>query len=331
MLTKRVTTDLEACRRLWDSFVPIGNLSDLWDFRFPFHKHYQHRLNFLTFEARQEVIALLPLVHLPDKDIYVFFPGETWNGKTWLERTFVYCRRPEAMADLLSECPERTYLRYIDWDDAPSVSEMEIDEIGYLLRPQDFAYDLEAYYKRFTWKKLKAIRKEIVSLLAPGGSWHINRLPDFDLLVNMNLHRFGDSSYFHDSRFTESFRDVMHMLDQRGWLRMVSLEIGGETVAVDLGGLFKNTYVVFLGGTHPGFPGVAKVMNMQHIEFACQHRVSKVDFLCGDFYWKKLWHLDPQALYKYVSPALKSESRSLQDRQELELVMPLAEMGASGF
>jgi hypothetical protein len=89
--------------------------------------------------------------------------------------------------------------------------------------------------------------------------------------------------------------------------------------------------VVFLGGTHPGFPGIAKVMNMQHIEFACQHRVSKVDFLCGDFCWKKLWHLDPQPLYNYVSPALKPESRSPQERQELDLLMPMAEMGAPGF
>jgi hypothetical protein len=331
MMTKRVITDLDACRRLWDSFVQVGNLSDLWDFRFCFHTHYQHRLNFLTFEERQEVIAMLPLVYLPDKDIYVFFPGETWNGKTWLERTFVHCGRPEAIGEFLSECPERTHLRYIDWHDAPSVPDLEIDEIGYLLRPQEFAYDLDAYYNRFTWKKLKAIKKEIASLLAHENSWHINRLSDFDLLVNMNLGRFGDSSYFHDSRFTESFRDVMAMLSRRGWLRMVSLEIGGETVAVDLGGLFNNTYGVFLGGTHPGFPGIAKVMNMQHIEFACQHRVPKVDFLCGDFYWKKLWHLDPQPLYKYVSPALKSESRSPQERQELDLLMPMAEMGAPGF
>jgi hypothetical protein len=331
MMTKRVITDLAACKRLWDSFVQIVNLSDFWDFRFCFHKHYQHRLHFLTFEERQEVLAVLPLVHIPDKDIYVFFPGETWNGKTWLERTFVYCKRPQEIGHFLSACPERTYLRYVDWDDAPAVSDFEIDEIGYVLRPQDFTYDLEAYYKRFTWKKLKAIKKEIASLLSPGSSWHINRLSDYHLLVNLNLGRFGDTSYFYDTRFTESFRDAMHMLAQRGWLRMVSLEIGGETVAVDMGALFNNTFVVFVGGTHPDFPGVAKVMNMQHIEFACQHRVSKVDFLCGDFYWKKLWHLDPQPLYKYVSPALKSESRLPQERQELDLVMPMAEMGAAGF
>ena len=283
MMTKKMITDLGACKRLWDSFVQIANLSDLWDFRFCFHKHYQHSLHFLTFEERQEVLAVLPLVHHPDKDIYVFFPGETWNGKTWLERTFVYCRRPQEIGRFLSGCPEQTYLRYIDWDDAPSVSEFEIDEIGYLLRPQDFAYDLEAYYKRFTWKKLKAIKKEIASLLSPGSSWHINRLSDYDLLVNMNLGKFGDTSYFYDSRFAESFRDVMHMLAQRGWLRMVSLQIGGETVAVDMGALFNNTFVGFLGGTPSDFSAVDQAVNMQQSAFCCQQPGSQADLPGGGF------------------------------------------------
>ncbi len=330
-MTKTVYKDLDACKGLWNSFVQTANLSDLWEFRFCFHKHYQYRMHFIVFEERHEVLAMLPLVYLSEKDIYVFFPGETWNGKTWLERTFVYCQRPEEIGNFLSECPERTHLRYMEWDDAPSVPELEIDEIGYLLHPGDFAHDLEGYYRRFTWKKLKAIKKEIGSIVAPGSAWRINRLSDYDRLVDMNLGRFRESSYFYDRRFTESFRDVMHILAQKGWLRMVSLEVGGELVAVDLAALFNNTYVVFLGGTHPGYPGVAKVMNMQHIEFAAQHQVSRVDFLCGDFYWKKLWHLDPQPLYKYVSPALKSESKARQEGQDLDPAMPMAEMGAAGF
>jgi hypothetical protein len=48
-------------------------------------------------------------------------------------------------------------------------------------------------------------------------------------------------------------------------------------------------------------------MNMHHIEFAVEQGFSVVDFLCGDFYWKKLWHLDPQPLYKFLSPSLRSD------------------------
>ena len=76
-------------------------------------------------------------------------------------------------------------------------------------------------------------------------------------------------------------------------------------ICVDLGCVVNGTYVLYLGGTDADFPCVAKAINMHHIEFACASAISRVDFLCGDFYWKKLWHLDQEPLYKYVSPALR--------------------------
>jgi hypothetical protein len=80
---------------------------------------------------------------------------------------------------------------------------------------------------------------------------------------------------------------------------MVSLEIKGKTVAVDVGAEF--------GGTDPESIGVAKVMNMHHVEWACREKMNKVDFLCGDFHWKKLWHLDPEPLYQFVTFSLESD------------------------
>ena len=86
--------------------------------------------------------------------------------------------------------------------------------------------------------------------------------------------------------------------------------------------------MVLLGGTDPEFRGVAKAMNMQHLEFACEQRLSRVDFLCGDFHWKKLWHLDPQSLYKYVSPVLKAEEMAVQEiSSEEDYVLSLNETG----
>jgi hypothetical protein len=85
-----------------------------------------------------------------------------------------------------------------------------------------------------------------------------------------------------------------------------------------------------LGGTDPEFRGVAKAMNMQHLEFACEHQLSRVDFLCGDFHWKKLWHLDPQPLYKYVSPALKAEETAVTEvSSEESYPLPLSETVAA--
>ena len=333
MIKKKIVTDVDACARLWNTLIPARNLSDLWEVRLCFHRNYRNRLNFLLFEDRGELAGMLPLVYLEEGDKYVFFPGEIWNGKTWLERTSIFCQKPEDLGHLLSECPDRTYLRYIDCDRASSIAELEVDETAYLLYPPEFNFDLALYHQRFTWKKLKAIKKEIEVFLSQDCSWHLNRLSDYDLLVEMNLKRFGETSYFYDARFANSFRDVMHLLHHNGWLRLVSLRIGAEMAAIDMSALFNGSYVVMLGGTHLQFPGIAKAMNMHHIEFACERRVSKVDFLCGDFYWKKLWHLDPEPLYKYVSMELKGEQEGATGglQKQTTTTDPFREIGVPGL
>jgi CelD/BcsL family acetyltransferase involved in cellulose biosynthesis len=72
---------------------------------------------------------------------------------------------------------------------------------------------------------------------------------------------------------------------------------------VDVGALWKNTYTVLAGGTDPDFPGVAKLINFHHIQWACRQRLDLVDFLCGDFNWKSRFRLHPRPLYKICSPA----------------------------
>jgi CelD/BcsL family acetyltransferase involved in cellulose biosynthesis len=106
-------------------------------------------------------------------------------------------------------------------------------------------------------------------------------------------------------RFRNSFRDIIRFLDQKGYLRMVSLELEGKTMAVDVGAIYNGVYTIFLGGIFSRVPGLPKAMNMHHIDYSLHNRIYKVDFLCGDFNWKKLWHLDEEPLFKLVSPDLE--------------------------
>ncbi|MBN2124810.1 MAG: GNAT family N-acetyltransferase [Deltaproteobacteria bacterium] len=331
MVQKRIIADIEECGALWKNFMEVRTVSDLWEFRLCFHRHYRRRPYFLVVEDRRGICGILPLVYAREEDRYVLFPGETWKGKTWLERTPVYLREGECLEELLSLCPERTYLRYLEQGNGDPCPGLEVDETGYLLYPSAFQFDPAVYSRRFAWKKWKGIRKEISSLLEAGAAWHVNRVTDFSSLVKMNVGNFGQDSYFFDRRFVRSFREVVQLLQERGWLRMVSLEINGVTAAVDLGALYGDTYVLFLGGTHPDFRGVAKVMNMHHIEFACARRLSRVDFLCGDFHWKKLWHLDPDPLYRYESPDLRWERSHEESIEEPAFTVPLQGVEAVGL
>ena len=307
MASTRFVTDLESCRTLWEAVVQPKHVFDLWFFRVCFQKHFHASPSFLVLEDKGGMAGMLPLCYTEEQGMFLFFPGEVWKGKTWIERTPFHARNNRGVLDLLDACPERTYLRYMDLPNGPVQETLSVDETGYVLYPGRLHGDIGGYYRRFSGKKLKNLTRAIQSLISENSMFHMNRLEDFDLLVDMSLRRFGEDSYLWDERFRESFRDVMLFLYRSGTLRMVSMDIGGKTVAVDLGALYNNVYTVFLGGTDPDIPGVAKVMNRHHIEFAFQHGVSKVDFLCGDFHWKKLWHLDEEPLYKFVSPSLACE------------------------
>ena len=312
-MQKRLITDLDECKRLWKALVRSRNIFDLWEFRLCFQRHFDYKPYFLILEDRKGVIGMLPLSYLKESDTFVFFPGETWKDKTWNERTPLYLRDKYFLPELLFSCPERSYLRYMEISKGFLLSFLELDEIGYVLSPGHMDFDLTHYQNRFSTKKFKGVCKTIRDITGDDSVFHLNRLEDFDRLVDMSLKHFGPDSYLYDARFTESFRDIMHFLHGQGWLRMVSLEIRGKTAAVDLGAVFNGTYTVFLGGTDSDFPGIAKVMNMHHIAVAFRERISKVDFLCGDFHWKKLWHLDPEPLYRFVSPALNVEEQAGRD------------------
>jgi hypothetical protein len=256
-------------------------------------------------EEGGNIYGVLPLSHVDSLDIMTFFPGETWKNKTWLERTPIYAINQDILYRLLSDCTERTHLRYIEYDSEHLPEQMAVDEIGYVVYPGLLNYDRENYRSRFSNKKFKSIMRDVNTILDMGASFHINQAEDFELLVEMSIERYGDESYLQDTHFRSSFRDIIGFLNQKGYLRMVSLELEGKTMAVDVGAIYRGVYTIFLGGVFSRVPGLPKVMNMHHIDYALKNRVYKVDFLCGDFNWKKLWHLDEEPLFKLVSPDLE--------------------------
>ena len=113
----------------------------------------------------------------------------------------------------------------------------------------------------------------------------------------MNLDRFGEASYFHDGRFLASFRSLLSLLKARDYLRLTTILVDGRPAAVDLGCVLGQNYTLLAGGTLATVPGVAKLINIHHMQWACERRLACVDFLCGDFSWKTLFHLTPRPLF----------------------------------
>ncbi len=297
MVSVRVVHDLDECAELWQRVMPRSTLTDLWEIRFCFHQHFKRPLHFLTLGNENRTAGLIPLSWIEEERCYGYFPGETWQGKTWLERNRLGWNEGGEAAEILRRFSSPYNLRYLLPFSETTGENHVIDEVGYLFLPPRYDYDLNNYFEEFSHKSLKRIRKELAGLESQGVTYRYDTFSDFDRMVEMNLQRFGAYSYFFDNRFRKSFQDLAQLLEERGWLRLTTVLIGGEPAAIDMACLYGNVYTILAGGTSARFPGVAKLINLHHLERACERRFQEVDFLCGDFNWKIMFHLTPRPLY----------------------------------
>ncbi len=292
----RVASDIEECRALWLKFSPLELVSDLWEVRDCFHRHFNNRPHFIVAEDDGGAVGLLPLSWIEESGCHGYFPGETWHGKTWLEQNRVFAD-DAVLPTLLAQIPPARHVRYMLPRTCPKTAPQVHDETGYLFLPPRYDYDMDKYYREFSRKSSKRLEREMGELEARGVSYRHDNPEDFELIVDLNIGRFGQDSYFYDSRFTNSFRALRDYLVAGGMMRMTTVLIEGTPAAVDLGCIYHGNYTLLAGGTHADYPGVAKLINLHHMKYACEQKFLSVDFLCGDFSWKKLFHLAERPLY----------------------------------
>jgi len=261
--------------------------------------HYQHLPTFLVAEENGKTAGLLALSWIEENQYSGHFPGGLWQGKTWLEQNKIPAADPSIAEALLASVPGSMHLRYLLRDSLPVVqADATVDETGYLFLPSQYDYSFEKYLAALSGKSRKKLRHELAPLEAQGISHRFNCIADVEKLFQMNLLSFGDKSYFHDRRFLNAFEELAAWLEAQGMLRVTTVLIGGRVAAIDIGAVWNSSYTVLAGGTDPDFPGVAKIINFQHLQWACRERFKVVDFLCGDFGWKERFRLTPRPLYK---------------------------------
>jgi hypothetical protein len=297
MKTVRVITDLGECCKLWKQMVPSEQLSDLWEVRDCFQRQYGHKPHFVVCEDSNGVCGFLPLSWNRDTGSYLFFPGETWSGKTWLEHNRLIVKDKSNLQYLLDLVPGSYCLRYLQPTDWMVGAGHAVDEVGYVFLPPRYNFEFENYLTEFSGKSAKRLKRELQAFDERGVEFVYNEESDFETMIALNLRSYGPSSYFTDSRFLRSFHSLAHLLAARKWLRLTTVKVAGKIAAVDMGCIYKGIYTLLAGGTHSDFPGVAKLINIHHMKWACENRIERVDFLCGDFNWKTLFHLTPSPLY----------------------------------
>ncbi|MEW5895062.1 MAG: GNAT family N-acetyltransferase [Candidatus Omnitrophota bacterium] len=299
MVNVYAETNLEACRCLWERMIPPDRLLDLWEVRACFHNNFKRDLFFVVAEEGGEPIGLIPLSWIPESNCYGYFPGEVWQGKTWLEQNRLIARDKRTFDQMLRWMKKKKAsfnLRYLLPNPFLPSNLSGADEPGYSFYSEFLSYNIDNYYSLFSRKSWKKIHKELDKFYARDLQMRIDVFSDFDVMVEMNIRRFGSESYFIDSRFRESFKQLACFLRDKGFLRITTVIVDGEVAAVDVGSIYNGVYTLLAGGTHVDYPGVAKVINLYHIKTACEEKYKEADFLCGDFLWKKNFHLSPRTL-----------------------------------
>ena len=274
----KVISNVNECRDIWESVMPRETMWDLWEVRATFQRHFRRQPHFIV---------------------------ETWQGKTWLEQNRIIAADAGTYRMLLAACPTPHHLRYLVPPPFLTRVISTVDEIGYHFIPPMYDYAMDRYFDVFSHKTSKRLRRELEGLEALVTEIRYDNPDDFDLMVRMNVERYGTFSYFYDPRFRESFRCLANTLQQSDRLRMVTVVMDGQPAAVDMGCVYNNTYTVLAGGTSAAFPGVAKFINTLHMRRGCDERYDAVDFLCGDFSWKTMFHLSPRPLFMLSSMAVE--------------------------
>lgn len=293
----KIITDIDECRSLWLAHMPKEFISDLWDVRFRFQEQYNHRPHFVVAERNGTVVGLLPLSWNEETGQYNYFPGETWAGKTWLEQNRIIAANNTILTKMLRSLDRPYHLRYLRIEGNGFRRVKSVDEIGYLFFPAEYQYNIEEYFRTFSHKSAKRLKKELSKWQERTVEYRLDNFDDFELLCQMNRQRYGSSSYFYDARFLESFRSLVRFLKKNEWLRIVTILVDGVPAAIDMGSLYNGMLTMLAGGTDENFPGIAKLINTYHMMYACEQKLESVDFLCGDFNWKTLFHLTPNPLY----------------------------------
>ncbi len=295
----RVCEDFDECRLIWQAAWPTACLFDLWPVRACFADAFAARPFFLVAESQGKIEGLLALSYLAEARKYGLFPGETWQGKTWLEQNKLPASSPHIFRELLASVPGPAQLRYLTREAVPADGyPVAVDEVGYLFFPGQHDFSFEAYMGQFSGKTRKKLAQEQSRLHGQGVSYRHDHWPDAGLVFSMNQEAFGEGSYFSDPRFLDGFERLVAWLASNNMLRVTTILVGGVVAAVDIGARWESSYTVLAGGTNHEFPGIAKMINFHHIQWACQQRLEVVDFLCSDFGWKKRFHLTPRPLYE---------------------------------
>ena len=288
----RTETDIQACRKLWETFSPHKDAWDDWDLMFAFHDQDRHRLNFLVHEGSDgSSDGLVPVVFDTTHDRYTLMAGSYPDGRIlWL--------RQQAFPEFFERLPERTVLFDLrqSWVGELLAIHPQFKayfsepDLRYYFVPSDFAFDFHNHLDTFSSEKRQKFLYDLRQIRKREPALHWSDEDEADLFIDLVNRNFGAASDYANTHNANEVRRVIRELKQSGRLKTLTIEIDGAQQAVSLSLLHGNKMVALYAASNNTYNNLGKLLNVETIQEACRLRVDEISFMTG-MQWKANWKM----------------------------------------
>jgi CelD/BcsL family acetyltransferase involved in cellulose biosynthesis len=280
-------TTLKEAQAAWELLSPHENLMDEWDYRYLYFKHDPKEVFFYQLSAGGTPVALLPL-QKNDDGFLEFFGG----NKFYRNSIFITEPNPDAYKFLFAGIHEKIDLRLMN-EPIPGVTVFEEETGFYVLDLNGFSDRFDYLDKAWHGKSKKNIKSQMKKLEALGISVVEDDPEDLDVLSQFNLQHFGEHSHFHKPHRLECLKE----LQQHFQTKIVSLRLGGKTVAAGFSMLFNNRYYGLTSGHDMTINNIGKCLILHRIEQAIRCGAEFYEAGRHDYGWKEQFHFEKKKLY----------------------------------
>ncbi len=283
--------NLNDCARIWSALSANQKIFDFWDFRRCFFSKDSHKPHFIVGKDKGKIAGVLPLWLDISENEYNYFGG-------WFpERNSFFASDGSKISELLSKSPDKTSVEGIDPREIKYYN-FSGDEYTFYLDLARYGYSFDNYFSSFDKKKQKNFKRDLKRI--PKYRIHVNKLRDFDRLVDLNINQFEEDSIFNKKSTRNGILKMIKLAHKRGILRMLSLEINKKTEAIDVGVQCGEWYHVVTGSSNnQKIPNIGKLMTVLSIKNAIAKKARYVDFLASSGYWKSFWGFEKEMLLKF--------------------------------
>lgn len=301
----KIHTDKETCQILWNTFSKRKSIFDDWNFRLTFHSAYHQKIHFITIHNNHKTVGLLPLAWDAEEKRF------EWFGTEWQENNRFFYTDTDTFSYLFTLIPRPVLLNAVIPDSIPEPTyktKFLPDEYQYVLdlrRVNSYDQLLAAFGKKYRYN-LRRDTQRILNL-NPLIDWidrPVEQIKLLDEVKKLSIRRFGSeenesASTFRKPRYMQSFKNIIN--NQGTYLiKFLRVKIRGEIAAVDIIGLYKDTYYLFIGGCNSErFPGIGSFMYAMEFQDAIKSKMKWVNALQEDHNWKHRYFTE-RSLVKLV-------------------------------